>query len=937
MPRAWFVACLFALISFAAVHAQPASGAPPIAFHERTLANGLKVITSLDRSTPNVTVQVWYEVGAKNDPPGRSGFAHLFEHMMFKATRDMPPEYMDRLTEDVGGMNNAFTADDTTAFYEVIPSSQLQRLIWAEADRMSSLVVDKANFDSERQVVEEELRQRVLADPYGRFFRYLIPENTFLVHPYKRSAIGSIEDLDAATLDDVQRFHATYYRPDNAVLVVAGNFDPAQLDAWVDKYFGPLKDPAAPIPRVTAVEPPRTGPKDVTGYGPDVPLPAVAITWLTPSASSPDAAAIEVLDAILAGGKSSRLYDSLVYDKQMAAQVFSDADLRQQLGMYYVGAIVAPGHAPNEVIAALRAQVAALRDAPVTDRELEIAKTQLLTTAIRQRETIDGLAQGLAAAQVIEGAAAKVNTDVGDLAKVTAADVQRVARRYLPDDLRTVIRYLPESQKPAGAPPPPLAPPPAPSAPYTGPVAALLPPDRRETPPPAGFQPAAELPTPSERTLPNGLRVIVAKSTDLPLAAARLVIESGAASDPARLAGDANLTASLVTEGTNTRSARDIARESEALGADLSSGSSWDASQVALSVMPSKLAAALAIVADVARHPAFAQAELDRARKQQLDDLDVAYGDPGQVAGFATAGVVYAGTPFAHTEDGAPASLKRLTRDDLVRFHDVYWRPDNAILVLTGDITPEEGFALAEKAFGDWPKPTSVLPPQPGGQPRAAPRDVAIDLPGTGQAAVMVVKPGIARRDPRYFAGVVANAVLGGGYSARLNEEIRVKRGLSYGAESSLAAHRTLGAFTAVAQTRNDAAVEVAGLIEAGMASLAKTPPAPEEIAARKASLIGDYGRDIETATGLGGAIADLAIYGIDLSEIAAYPGKIEAVSAQQAQTFAGDVLQPAGASTIVVGDGKQFLGALKAKAPDLEVIPIADFDPDSPTLKAAP
>ena len=277
MLRVLFFACLLALTTGAS-HAQTASGAPPIAFHERTLANGLKVITSLDRSTPNVTVQVWYRVGAKNDPPGRSGFAHLFEHMMFKATRDMPPEYMDRLTEDVGGMNNAFTADDATAFYEVIPSAQLQRLLWAEADRMSALVVDKANFDSERQVVEEELRQRVLADPYGRFFRYLIPGATFQVHPYKRSAIGSIEDLDASTLDDVRAFHATFYRPDNAVLVVAGNFDPAQVDTWVEQYFGALNDPAAPVPRVTAVEPPRSGPKVVTGYGPDVPLPAVVIT-----------------------------------------------------------------------------------------------------------------------------------------------------------------------------------------------------------------------------------------------------------------------------------------------------------------------------------------------------------------------------------------------------------------------------------------------------------------------------------------------------------------------------------------------------------------------------------------------------------------------------------------------------------------------------------
>src|SRR5580693_3106593 len=299
MPRIALPVLVLALLFGAAAQAQPATAVPPIGFHERVLANGLRVITSLDRTTPNVTVQVWYGVGSKNDPPGRSGFAHMFEHMMFKATRDMPAENMDRLTEDVGGMNTAFTQDDTTAFYEVIPAADLQRLIWAESERMSSLVVDKDNFNSERQVVEEELRQRVLASPYGRLFYYVLPESTFAVHPYHRSAIGSIEDLDAASLDDVQTFHATYYRPDDATLVVVGNYDPAQLDGWIAQYLGSIKTPAAPMPKVTTLEPPRTGPKTYTAYAPNVPLPAVALSWLAPKASDPDAPALQVLDAIL--------------------------------------------------------------------------------------------------------------------------------------------------------------------------------------------------------------------------------------------------------------------------------------------------------------------------------------------------------------------------------------------------------------------------------------------------------------------------------------------------------------------------------------------------------------------------------------------------------------------------------------------------------------
>jgi zinc protease len=934
MPRLAFAAALMLALSLAA-SASAQTAVPPIDFHERVLPNGLKVITSLDRTTPNVTVQVWYGVGAKNDPPGRSGFAHLFEHMMFKATRDMPPENMDRLTEDVGGMNNAFTADDTTAFYEVIPSADLQRLIWAEAERMSSLVVDKANFDSERQVVEEELRMRVLADPYGRLFNYLVPSATFAVHPYRRAPIGSIEDLDAATLDDVQAFHATFYRPDDATLVVVGNFDPRQLDAWIDHYLGPLKNPVQPLPRVTAVEPTRTGPKTVTGYGPDVPLPAVVISWLAPKAASGDAAALKVADAILTAGKSSRLYDRLVYDRQLAVQVFSNADLRGQLGMFYVGAVLAGGHTPDEAETALRAEIAALRDAPVSAEELDTAKTQLITTELRQRETIDGRANELGAAQVIEGSAANANTDIDDLAKVSAADVQRVARLYLADDTRAVIRYLPESQKPAGAAQAAAAQPPEPSRPFTGPVAALLPEAQRQAPPPVGEQAPAVLPSPVERTLPNGLRVIVAKSADLPLVAASLTFMSGAGSDPDGRAGEANLAANLVTEGTATRSARDIARQSEALGANLAAASGWETSTVSLSVMPEKLPGALEIVSDVARHPTFAADELERARKQALDGLSVAYGDPGQVLGFATAPVAYAGTSFAHAAGGTPQTLKRLTRDDLATFHARHWRPDNAMLVLTGDISPEDGFALAQKVFGDWPRPAEPLPPRAGAAPSAPPRDIAIDLPDAGQAAVAVTKPAITRADPRYYPALVANAVLGGGYSARLNEEIRVKRGLSYGAGSSLAARRSLGSFTAQAQTRNDAAPEVAGLIKAGMAGMATAPPSPEELQARKLSLIGDYGRNIATAAGLGEALQNLALYGVDLSELKTYPDKVSAVTAADVQAVSRSVLGPSGASTIVVGDGKLFLDKLKAADPTLQVIPIAAFDPESASLTA--
>src|SRR6266496_2972194 len=253
---------------------------PQLKYTDRSLPNGLRILSAPDRSSPTVAIQVWYHVGSKDDPQDRSGFAHLFEHIMFKSTKNMKSEMMDRLTEDVGGFNNAFTADDVTVYYEVVPSNYLETLIWAEADRLSGLNVDDSNFKSERDVVKEEYRQSILAPPYGRF-EYLLQQKSFLVHPYKRPTIGSIEDLDAASLKDVQDFHNTYYRPDNATLVVVGDFDPKELDAWVDKYFGPITRPDKPLPRVQVKEPARKGESRVTEYGRND-LPAVGLTYLAP-------------------------------------------------------------------------------------------------------------------------------------------------------------------------------------------------------------------------------------------------------------------------------------------------------------------------------------------------------------------------------------------------------------------------------------------------------------------------------------------------------------------------------------------------------------------------------------------------------------------------------------------------------------------------------
>ncbi|MGA0606104.1 M16 family metallopeptidase [Phenylobacterium sp. VNQ135] len=925
-----------ALAPAALAQAKPGATAevPPIVFKQRTLPNGLKVFTSLDKATPNVTVQVWYGVGSKDDPQGRSGFAHLFEHMMFKATRNLPAESIDRMTEDVGGFNNASTWDDFTNYYEVVPANHLQRLLWVEAERLSSLVVDEATFKSERDVVKEEFRQNYLSQPYGRLFGLYVPQASYTAHPYRRPGIGNIEELDAATIDDVRAFHQTWYRPDNAALIVVGNFDEGQLNAWVDQYFGKLKRPATPMPRVTAKEPPRTKAGVFEGYGPNVPLPAVAITWQATDAADPDAPALTVLDAILSAGKSSRLYNSLVYEKQIAAEAMSNADLPQDPGLFMVGAVMASGHTIEQGEAALLAEVKRLRDAPPSAAELAEAKNELIAGRLRERETIDGRAFALGQALMLTGDAAQANTELAALQAVTAADVQRVARKYLADDRRMTIRYRPESARPAGQAEPPKSPPPKTVARYDGPILALAPEAQREKPPAIGEPLQPTLPKPAERTLPNGLRVIVARSSDLPLITADLTVKTGAWADPQGLAGAAAMTAGMLTEGTKTRSAQQIASQTEALGATLSSGAGLEASSVTLSVMPDKAPAALAIMADVAKNPAFAAEELERQRQQALDGLQVAYQQPGSLVGLASSPVIYGGTPFGHPSQGSPESLPRLKPETLSAIHGAYYRPDNAVLVLTGDITPDQGFALAEQAFGDWARPAAPLPAQPRIQPSATPRAVAIDLPGTGQASVNVVKPAISRTDPDYYTGMVASTVLGGGYSARLNQEIRIKRGLSYGARASISTARTTGSFRASAQTKNESAPEVLDLIKAEMAKLAAEPASADELKARKSVLVGSFGRELATSGGLADILGNLAVYDVPLDEVSLYTRKVEAVQATDVQAFARRVFDPAQSSVIVAGDAKAFSAGLKQRLPNLEVVPAAELDLESPTLR---
>lgn len=470
----------------------------------------------------------------------------------------------------------------------------------------------------------------------------------------------------------------------------------------------------------------------------------------------------------------------------------------------------------------------------------------------------------------------------------------------------------------------------------TGSTGAATP---QETPPPPAAPRPVNVPKPAERTLGNGLRVIVIENHATPLVGAQLMVRNGGEVDPAELSGVADMTAELLTKGTKTRTAPQIAQEIEALGGVINSAAGWDASRASVNVIASKTEQALAILADVVRNPVFKEEEVERLRQQYVDSLSVGMNSPGTLASWVASRVVFGNSPYGHPVSGTPESIPRIQRKDITALHALYYRPDNAILVLGGDIRAEDGFKLAGRLFGDWAKPSTPLPaPQSKAEAaasRVSQRVVVVDMPGAGQAAVVFARRGIARTDPEFYTGIVANSVLSG-YSGRLNQEIRIKRGLSYGARSSLDTRRDVGPFVASAQTKNQSGAEVASLLVGELTRLSGEAVTEAELTPRKAVVIGGFGRSLETTEGLVGQVAQLALYGLSLDEINRYITSVQAVTPAQIQKFAGSRLGADDANIIIVGDAKEFIEPLRKQFPNVEVVRREDLDLNTGAIRKA-
>lgn len=448
MTRRVLSACLASTLLVASLPVSAAVPPPRLQYDLTTLPNGLTVVLSEDHSTPIVHVSMAYHVGSKNEKPGRTGFAHLFEHMMFKGSKNVGPEEHTSIIASVGGQSNAYTVDDETVFWQTLPAQYLPLAVWLEADRMATLRVDKNTFVNEREVVKEERRMRVDNQPYGRL-NEIIYANTFTTHPYKHPTIGSMADLEAASIEDVREFYQTFYVPENATLVIVGDFDLAQTKALVEQYFGRVPKADHPVPRDIPKEPPQQQEKRVRVEAP-WPLPAVVVAYHITYDGHPDSYPLHIAAKVLSDGNSSRIYQKLVYERQLAVSAFGGANLIEDPNLFYAVAIVQPGQSPDEAASALIAEMDRLTTDGVTEHELQRAKNQFARDYITGRESIQQKAVQLSHAVVIHNDVASADGEFEIFQNLTASDVQRVARTYFTAQNRTVITIMPTTSA-AGA------------------------------------------------------------------------------------------------------------------------------------------------------------------------------------------------------------------------------------------------------------------------------------------------------------------------------------------------------------------------------------------------------------------------------------------------------------------------------------------------------
>ncbi|MGE5176786.1 MAG: M16 family metallopeptidase [Hyphomicrobiales bacterium] len=909
LARGGRVGAALVLVALAALAFQaPAARAgvkPPqvkLDYEKYTLPNGLDVILREDHRLPNVAVNIWYHVGPANETPGRTGFAHLFEHMMFQSSGHVGEDEFWKDLEGAGAsFINGSTDFDRTNYLEDIPAGALERTLWLESDRMGFLLdrLTAASLANQQDVVRNERRQSVENAPYQlpeeEMWHMLFPPG----HPYYADVIGSHADVQAAKVEDVKEFFRRYYCPNNASLVIVGDIDKAKTKALVEKYFGSLprgKD----VPAITATTPPITSErrKEMTD---NVQLPRITMAWITSPIFKPGDADAVVAANILGQGRASRLYKTLVYDKQVAQNVSVDQQSLQLGSVFTVQATLKPDQKPADVEKLIDAELTRFATEGPTEAEVDAAQNSIYSQAVFSVERIggfSGLADRMNEYNQFQHDPGYLNKDLARYAAVTPASVKAFAASQLRKDARVVVTVTPGDKEKTDDPPAPPKP-----EDTEKPVVSAQP--WRSTMPGIGEAPHASLPTPKRFTMPNGLSVYFVESHFLPIVSANLVFRSGSAVDPQSEPGLASFTAGMLDEGTDKRDALAIADQMHALGASLHTNAATDGTGASTASLKQNASKALAIFSDVVLHPAFPEKELTRVRNERLTQLlqqrDQTFGTAVRVMNACLFGPTH---PYGHTTLGTEASLKQISRDDLRSFYQKYYSPKNAALVLVGDMTEADAKKLATDAFGSWQgAETSVAPPPLGATTGS--RLVLVDKPGAKQSAVLAGQMGVARSDPDYEKLDVMNTVLGGLFSSRINMNLREDKGYSYGAFSFVGQNRGVGPLMAGAAVRSDVTGPSIEEILKEIQKMKDAGVTDDELKLAKDSITRSIPANFETSGSTAGTLAQIYLFDLPLDYYQTLPGQVDAITKDDVLQAAQKHLTPDRMVVVVVGDKK--------------------------------
>lgn len=912
------------------VRAWEAEELPRFPLESYRLANGLKVALSQDPAAPRTTVCVAYHVGSKNERPGLTGFAHFFEHMMFRGTENVPN--FDTPLQEAGGSPNAFTSEDVTVYFETIPNHYVHRALYMEAERMAFLAsaLDQEKFDTEREVVKNERRQTMENVPYGLVDETLSSLVYPAGHPYSWSVIGSMRDLNRATLDDLRDFFHEFYHPANATLTVLGGFDLDETKAWIDLYFGVIAAGEPPTP-VTA---PAVVPQAARVIHKDrVQFPQVHWAWPAVAQTHPDAPALDLLAMILADGDASRLQQSLVVQSQVAVDTSARCEANELGGMFRIWATIAPGSTVEDVERRLEAELTRIRSTAPGDDELARSKRKYRTDLLvglssPMRRTIV-VALGLAQHDDPE----YYRNEFARYEQVTPSDLQRVARKYLVAD-KTVLIVDPvregETESEAveagplnGTPRPPLSE----RAPAAGP-------DWTQMPAPTAAHPF-ETPAVSRHRLSNGLSVWVAPWNTLPLVSARLIVQAGSADDPAGQAGLAMLASELWDQGTERLTSTQLAEAVDALGTSLQVNAGSDTTQLSFTAERSVLPEMLEIVGELMTRPRFDPADFDREQQLLLSALTSGPDNPSWIAQRVFPRLLYGPDhPFANPSQGFVDQVQSLALDNVRQFFRAQFTPDNCVLVLVGDVEQDAVLELLESRLSQWKGTRPPASAAAGATPPESNTVYLVDRPGAVQSVIMVGRLWRDRRDESYDAARIGDRVVGGDFLSRINQNLRERNGFTYGARSMFDFRRKGSTWTVVTSVQSQVtAAAVTEILRELSAAAGEQPLTEDEVFTALNAELSLMPQAFETPMSIAGALTQLALFDLPLDYFRARQLRLESIKPEPAAQLAAELTDPAQMVVLVVGDRAVVEPDLRAAGWQH----VRYLDPDGRLIPASP